>query len=766
MLKKILLLISIIYSGGVLSDEDKSQLPDPITSSAHQLFIKSDGPIEKTPISNPDYEGDHSYNLNLNLITESIFKSRISGLYDNYSDRINTGGGRQSYIRFDENELVTLGIDLNFDVGNILSSDTRIIRIGKTKRSQIVDGKIDNSASNVDHYSILYKTIQNDREQTISVGHSIYGEIRGYDFDVSFRKQFSSDSYMVYVRDKKSPVIMKTEKIRANDVIHLDRELNVNIEEEIKLEMERRKKLTNENNIEESNIVINVLFVAERFFLNQHGGLTPAWYYVKGLVNDSLIEMNEAIHASGVPNNVWVISSLTVDGITGMALRFAPTSLPCNGYSSTACNETYSISRDNIMVNEDVLQWKLDYESDLTMLLRVNFSHISANSDGDGLSPELLFPKPEHAKKAFGVARLHPNEPFPKWSQFQTENIVHELGHLMGAGHSDDNFWPGDRNNDGFNSAFMHTTGCSLAHWHGVRTIMTYGDVCMLADKQAWLTHWPTNACGSKPETCIPVRRFSNESGTVFHDGHNLRFGDSVTKNVYYMIHGAPIIAEFSDYLRANIPNKNPIPIFTTSSNNGNFLSSMFTFDASQSSDPENDPLTYTWFINNSVGTQVAYSTKEILVYKFEDIGNYTVTLGVQDNRGGVAVTNKMIEIIVEPVEPLGTPYISSYEFPSDFSINWSPISRATSYEITPSVFNGEFMAPWSITTNSFIIPKTDMTEDVHYYFTVKACIDVSCSPSSNLLSIMDDGISTPPPPSCNPGEICEILPPELPDLK
>jgi len=101
-------------------------------------------------------------------------------------------------------------------------------------------------------------------------------------------------------------------------------------------------------------------------------------------------------------------------------------------------------------------------------------------------------------------------------------------------------------------------------------------------------------------------------------------------------------------HLAAEIPNGcsgggpgNNAPVASISTDKTSGLAPlMVQFDASQSSDPDGDPLTYTWdFGDNTTATGVQVS------HTFQSAQAYTVTLTVTDGQGATAIANVVITV-------------------------------------------------------------------------------------------------------------------------
>jgi outer membrane protein OmpA-like peptidoglycan-associated protein len=66
-------------------------------------------------------------------------------------------------------------------------------------------------------------------------------------------------------------------------------------------------------------------------------------------------------------------------------------------------------------------------------------------------------------------------------------------------------------------------------------------------------------------------------------------------------------------------------------------------FDASASSDPDGDALTYIWDFGDGTGNRFTWPNA---AHRFQDAGRYTVTLTVDDGRGGTDSTSSSIAVI------------------------------------------------------------------------------------------------------------------------
>ncbi|WP_442505486.1 S8 family serine peptidase [Novipirellula sp. SH528] len=103
------------------------------------------------------------------------------------------------------------------------------------------------------------------------------------------------------------------------------------------------------------------------------------------------------------------------------------------------------------------------------------------------------------------------------------------------------------------------------------------------------------------------------------------------------------------------VPNQLPIADagITQSGNEGNPI----TFDASGSSDPDGDSLTYVWDFGDG---QTAHTTDPTISHSYEYGGTFAVSLTVNDGRGGQSIdttTSDVSEVNDVPVAVAGGPY-------------------------------------------------------------------------------------------------------------
>ncbi len=71
-------------------------------------------------------------------------------------------------------------------------------------------------------------------------------------------------------------------------------------------------------------------------------------------------------------------------------------------------------------------------------------------------------------------------------------------------------------------------------------------------------------------------------------------------------------------------------------------INSLLTFSGRDSSDPDNDKLTYMWDYGDGNTSKFSFP---IATHRYKKIGNYTITLTVDDGRGGTDATSSKVKV-------------------------------------------------------------------------------------------------------------------------
>ncbi len=142
-------------------------------------------------------------------------------------------------------------------------------------------------------------------------------------------------------------------------------------------------------------------------------------------------------------------------------------------------------------------------------------------------------------------------------------------------------------------------------------------------------------------------------------------------------------------------PANRPPAIALSVSTNEPFVMSNLTLDASATTDPENDPMTFEWDFGDRTRT-----TGPLVTHMYRQLGDFTVTLKVSDNHGGGSVVTQAIRVLNAP--PV-------------FTSNPPLLARAgTNYAYTPTL--------------------TDVNDDTFTFQLVEGPLAMSCDTATGRL--------------------------------
>ncbi|TQV87122.1 PKD domain-containing protein [Aliikangiella coralliicola] len=383
---------------------------------------------------------------------------------------------------------------------------------------------------------------------------------------------------------------------------------------------------------------------------------------------------------------------------------------------------------------------KQDYDTDLLVLLREQ--HSANNASHDGSSIQLNTHSLKRAFRAMAVARLYEVDPDAEDSFPQLENIIHEIGHLLGADHSKFNVLPGQHNNKGLASTFFHTTGCSTSHHHGMRTIMTYQDVCNQANN--WRDIWPVGHCGPAG-FCFPSRKFSAASQFDYVANQRVPIGNTQANNLSFIVSYAPTVAKYSDYIKQPHP---PVPVIKVDQfpdyKPGDVLTiakgDTLNFDAGDSYDPNGDSLNFRWSLYSGNRKIAAYKTQKV-THQFSKAGSFTMILSAHDGPG-LYPPQELVDINVVK-DKLTAPILELIQTLSkhkNAKLKWNRISDAKNYRIYRKVNDTSWQ--WHVSTSNieYKINYSALDKGSTYHYKVYACADNTdqkCSHSSNIKSLL-----------------------------
>lgn len=195
----------------------------------------------------------------------------------------------------------------------------------------------------------------------------------------------------------------------------------------------------------------------------------------------------------------------------------------------------------------------------------------------------------------------------------------------------------------------------------------------------------------------------------------------------------------------AQNPVTNSDPIIIVEAPLAGKINETIRFDASKSSDVDEDPMSFSWDFDNADGV-TDEAQGNIVTHEFTEARVYVITLTVYDNRGGTSI--KSLSLTIE-----------KKEYPDGIRLNEflpNPIGPDTTDEFIELYNSGDEdmnLGGWSLDDGAegskpFLIPEQFIIEQDHYAVFKSAQTNISINNSSETIRLFDpngelkDGVS------------------------
>ncbi|TQV87006.1 hypothetical protein [Aliikangiella coralliicola] len=191
----------------------QSVLADTSEISAPQLFkpIKKD--LKRNIPAFRYFEGDYEYRTELASSYSEQLLAQFETIYEGLKEReVHTeiADLASSHINLRDSDGIRLGIDLNFDVGNVLSKNTKVIQISKHTIPYIIDGfdHLNDSKDtgvytekDYDTYMIEFLRSPDDESDWLSINkHFLKGAVKTKHYKIEFYSEKDKNTVQVAVQ--------------------------------------------------------------------------------------------------------------------------------------------------------------------------------------------------------------------------------------------------------------------------------------------------------------------------------------------------------------------------------------------------------------------------------------------------------------------------------------------------------------------------------------------------------------------------------------
>ncbi|TQV71606.1 hypothetical protein FLL45_20875 [Aliikangiella marina] len=220
---RIIGLLLLFYSaagicGGSNSSKSPAGLSNKYQVSASQIFVNNQAKIDasKRSLRVSDFstsnKGNYQYTTQVSTGTAMSFFQHIDHLYNS------KGGSANNILELDRNEAAKLEVDVNFEQGNVLSENTTILRIVKSKSPRLLaDGSLENKNSHTT-YLVEYEYMGSGKHQMhVASNGYIGGRFNTDDLRVVFRRNGDKEEAFISVYEYTSEEVKATKPLPGDD---------------------------------------------------------------------------------------------------------------------------------------------------------------------------------------------------------------------------------------------------------------------------------------------------------------------------------------------------------------------------------------------------------------------------------------------------------------------------------------------------------------------------------------------------------------------
>lgn len=298
--------------------------------------------------------------------------------------------------------------------------------------------------------------------------------------------------------------------------------------------------------------------------------------------------------------------------------------IPSGCGATSICTKSYTTHLKEVETSNSINSLRMQYSADAVIVIRYHTDGLGGYGLANVLPPNNVT---YYAREAAGLV----------YSGSDSYTLAHELGHILGAGHSAYNSDKLSYPAKAFMDDYPHTNGCETHHDHPFRSFMGYEEVC----NSAFLS-FAAKLCDV---TCDLHERFSSPSTRIVtKQGTNKYLGSSSANNLNYI----KTVAAVSVKLHENLQNKDPIVKFNTIVQ-PNKKGMLHCWNAQGSYDPDGDDLVkFSWLLYHSSYPQT-WTDLDSIDDQFcvtpSASGRQYLILAVTDSFGNIRQETKILDI-------------------------------------------------------------------------------------------------------------------------